>query len=371
MIWSDDDKTIKADWDGKWLLNDKEDDIVFIEDGAEFELKTKDKSGKWEIEFEEKGGSVIRSFELDGKNAPFDDKAREWFHENVVFLMRETGLHAKERVARILKKDGPDAVISEMGHIRSDWALRKYSSILTDQASLKSGQIDRLIGVLAKIESDYEMRKAYTDLLSKDTFPAKSRKKVWKAAEQIESDYELRMLLTPFADKFDLDGKDTESFLNLAQSIESDYELRVLLSTTLGGVNLNKKNLQKLATLAGENIESDYEYRQLMNAFIERIGEHKSVINTVINGLATIESDYERRQLMKRLVKTDNLDQAGYEKLIVATTDMDSDYEKAMALIMIHNQMPKNSKTEGLIRQAAQSISSDYEQNRVLKKLRS
>ncbi|GHF22970.1 hypothetical protein GCM10017044_16710 [Kordiimonas sediminis] len=300
LNWVTGNESKKAAWKGSWSLNADETMIVFLEEGGAFGLETEDGDSKQEIEFITNNGTIIKEFRIDGKPHGFDAKAQEWFHSNIVFILRETGYNAKERVSRFLKKGGADAVLHEMEFIEGGWAIKTYAEALTAQTSLSNKQVDRLIDKLSTLDSDYEMRTAFTNLLTKADIPAKSRQKVWKAAENIDSDYELRMLLTPFAQSFDMQNKDAQNFLSLAQSIDSDYELRQLLEEGLASAELSDRSLTELAKVASE-IESDYEYRKLLQAFATKLTSHKSAMQIVLAGIDDMDSDFERRQLIEAL----------------------------------------------------------------------
>ncbi|WP_262690969.1 M56 family metallopeptidase [Kordiimonas aestuarii] len=401
MVWVNNDRVIKAEWDGEFELTDDERSIKRVDDGGELELQTKGDGPRRRIRFESEDGRIETTYWLDGDKTALDRDGEEWVANTLLTLIRETGLNADKRVARILKDDGVKGVLREMDRINSDYVTRIYSSNLVEQANLSEREAMQLVDRLTKLESDYEMRLALTTLMVEEKLSDKVMPKILEAAENIESDYELRLLLSPYLDKFgvnkktmktlialakrmdsdyeirlllspyfgktDLDNDMMNELLDVAYQIDSDYEMRLLLSEAVTGKTLSTKNIEKLARIASEQLDSDYETRLFVGAFVEQITQSEDATETLIDKVAhKIDSDYERRLTISMLISHGKMTEKAWLSAIDAAKDIDSDYEKALTLSEVGHMMPKGSeKITNAYNDAVQSIDSDYERERV------
>lgn len=400
MVWVDDDRVVKAEWDGKFELSDDERTVKSLSRGGELELQTKGDGPRRRAVFEDAKGGIEVTYWVDGDKVAMDRDGEDWVAETLQTLIRETGLNADKRVARILKKDGVDGVLDEMDTIGSDYVTRLYSGHLVEQANLKDKEISRLIDRLTKLDSDYEMRLALTALLMEEKVSDKAMPKILKAAAEIDSDYEMRLLLTPYLDKFgvnkktmktlialaykmdsdyeirlllspsfekiDLDDDMMSDLLEIAERIDSDYELRLLLSQAVHGKELSSKNIEKLARIASEQIDSDYESRLFMGAFIEQIKQSSDATDILISKVSHIDSDYERRLAIAMLGSYGKMSEKSWLMLLDAVRGIDSDYEKAQSLMEVSTMLPEgNKKIDDAYRSAVETIDSDYERGRI------
>ena len=400
MVWVEDDNVVKAEWTGKFELSDDERTVKSLSRGGELELETKGDGPRRRAVFEDGKGGVEVTYWVDGDKAAMDRKGEEWVADTLLTLIRETGLNADKRVARMLKAGGVKAVLDEMDTLESDYVTRLYSTHLVKQADLKDKEVDRLIDRLARLESDYETRLALTTLLTEEKLSDKAMPKILKAAENIDSDYELRLLLTPYIDKFGVNKKTMKTLITLAnrmdsdyeirlllspsfekvtlddemmsdllevaRQIDSDYELRLLLTHAVYGKELSSRNVEKLARIASEQIDSDYEARLFMGAFIEQIKQSSDATEILISKVGDIDSDYERRLTINMLGSYGKMTEKSWLMLLDAIRDIDSDYEKAQSLVELGTMLPEgNKKIDEAFRGVLESIDSDFERGRV------
>jgi hypothetical protein len=102
------------------------------------------------------GGALEYEYADEGRTAAFDAEAREWLANLLPEVIRETGINAKERVARFRKLGGVPAVLSEVARTHSTGAKRAQYEALIDQGGLSTD------------ESESIVRQAGRDLASSD-----------------------------------------------------------------------------------------------------------------------------------------------------------------------------------------------------------
>lgn len=367
MVWSNNGYTVKASWEGEFRISDDDRRIEWVEQGGEVKLQTKGKGAKRSIRIENDGdGKLDVRYQINGKRQNLDkqtlDKDGErWLAKTLLVLLRGTGLNAEERVARMLKKSGPDAVIREMQQIESDYVVRLYSGHLVNQSHLTNRQINKLLTRLQRIDSDYELRLALTNLFQLDSIDSRVMPWVLNAAKTIDSDYELRLLLSPYLARFGVNDGTIKVVLDLAREMDSDYEMRLLLTQAMDDNTIGEKNLEKFVKIATSNIDSDYELRLLLSSVAGQYGRSEKATRLVVNALNEIDGDYERRLLLTMIVDEGAFDRGGWLAVIKAARDIDGDYEKRLALAAIKGRMPRDKKISAAYDAAVKSIDSDYE----------
>ncbi len=77
-------------------------------------------------------------------------------------MIRESGVGAERRVARILRQGGPPAVITEIGLIHSDGSKRIYLEQLFSQATLNTEQLKEAARLIRGISSDGDKAQVLT-----------------------------------------------------------------------------------------------------------------------------------------------------------------------------------------------------------------
>ncbi|MGA2099326.1 MAG: M56 family metallopeptidase, partial [Candidatus Acidiferrum sp.] len=86
-------------------------------------------------------GNLTRTYTVGSNTKPPDDEARAWLGRVLPQIIRDSGIGAGPRIARILRQGGPQAVITEIGLIRSDGSRRVYLELLFSQTTLNPSQL--------------------------------------------------------------------------------------------------------------------------------------------------------------------------------------------------------------------------------------
>ena len=99
-------------------------------------------------------GNLTRTYSVGWSTKPMDDEGRVWLARVLPQLIRDSGIGAGPRVARILRQGGPQAVLAEIGRIHSDGSKRVYLEQLFSQATLKPSDLKDSARLIRSISSD-------------------------------------------------------------------------------------------------------------------------------------------------------------------------------------------------------------------------
>jgi hypothetical protein len=384
---------------GKVEFADDYSDIKSISYGGEIRVRDDQGGVLRKFEATADGGSIIRTYSVNGQSRAFDDDARKWLAKTLDETVRAGGYDARARVQRILMQSGPRGVLGEISRLRSDYVKRIYFDELFAQGQLDSDnarQALRLAGteissdyekaqLLVKmsdsylvndemrgiyvdgvntIHSDYERGRALSALLKKGDLSTGNVLFAIKSAANIKSGYERAQLLIKIANGFALDQAAQTAYLDAVASISSDYEKGRVLAAFL------KKEPGKdtlLFTLkSASTISSDYEKAQLLIKIANGFTLDQAAQIVYLDAVSSIHSDYEKGRVLSALLKKET----GKETLLFAlksASAISSDYEKAQLLLKVARSNPTDDDTvRNALIQAARTIGSEYERGRVL-----
>ena len=300
---------------------------------ADGEIRVKDDRGGEVRKFEatSEGGSIKRSYSINGQSRAFDDDARRWLANILNKTVRLGGYDARARVQKLLKQSGPRGVLAEISQLKSDYVKRIYFDELFAQ-----GQLDS------------------------DT----ARQALRMAGSELSSDYEKAQLLVKMSDSYLVNDEMRAIYIEGVNTIQSDYERGRALSALLRRGELSKGNLLFAIKSAG-NIKSDYERAQLLIKIANGFALDQAAQNAYLDAVASIGSDYEKGRVLSALLKKE----PGKETLLFtlkSASTISSDYEKAQLLLKVAHSSSNDDAVRNALIEAARTIGSEYERGRVL-----
>jgi hypothetical protein len=124
-------------------------------------------------------------------------------------IIRDSGIGAVARVARLLRQGGPQAVINEIGLIHSDGSKRSYLEQLFSHATLNTDQLTESAKLIRGISSDGDKAQVLVDVDGR-YFTSELRPNLFEAVESISSDGYKRRVLSDILKK---DAGSADTFL--------------------------------------------------------------------------------------------------------------------------------------------------------------
>lgn len=356
---NDDGKRYGARIRGKVEFNDRDDDIVRMDDGATARFEQEAGGSARRIEYARRGDAIERHYYVDGREQPIDEQGREWIAGLIVTIVRETGINVGPRVKRIHAAGGADAVLDEIGRISSGHSRVAHLRELYPLAKLTPEQSTRVIGLIDGMESDYEVRNALAGLAASNPLDAGQQLLVLAQAGNIDSDYERAELLIGMLHHLAPGEPVRVAWLEAASGIGSDYELRRTLTALLEAGNPDEQTLARVIA-AADAIGSDYERRTLLVSAVERIGDADRIASAYAAAASEIGSDYERREALVALVRAPKFGMDAARAVLDAAAGIGSDYERTQVLVEVAGVMPPDAALIARYREVARGLS-DHE----------
>lgn len=344
---------LALDADGEFAFNDAETDVSEIED--ELEIEEEDAGVTRRVEFENDDGQIVRRYFVDGDEQPYDAAAQAWLAKLIPQVLRQSGIDAQARVARIHARGGADAVLNEIDQLVSDYVTAEYLSLLFDRGAMNSAQLGRATAAAARIESDYELRRAFTGALTHQRLDDDHQIAIFSAAGKMDSDYERRELLVAGLANISTAVAVRDAWFQALDQGSSDYEHRVAIESAFAALG-DDEHMVRRALTSVERIDSDYERRMALEALAPRVAAGSVNVEAYARAATGIGSDYELRQALTDLVTRVPLDANGYGVLLDAAGKIDSDYECRELLVEIAGRMPEDASLIAKYRSVARSL---------------
>ncbi len=336
--WSNNGQKLEVRYDGDVEFSDDDMDVKRLSPGGSLRIRDGGMMtsllGGRTVEFTADGsGNITRRFWIGSSERPFDPEGRKWLSSVLPRFIRQTGIGASARVARILKAKGPAGVLAEISLIEGSWAKRKYFTEL-----LKTGSLDS----------------------------AAVRQVLVQAGREIDSDFELASLLSENAGRLLVDDASGQAYFEAARSIESDFEMRRVFSAVVKQRTLSPALLASLLATS-RNIESDFEEASLLIDVAKLQPLDNTTRPAFFTALDTVQSDFEHRRVLSSLGTRPDLPQETVAAMLASGASVNSDFEAASFLIQIAKQQPIEGNIRAPFFKAVESIDSAFERGRVLK----
>jgi hypothetical protein len=365
VSWSNNGDRLRVEWTGPFRISDDERDIASVDPGARLTI-----SEGWlmptSIEFRGRSdGTVERRFRRSGFEREYDAEAREWLATTLARIIRETGMLAEQRVARLLKEGGPPAVFNAIDRLGTDssYVKRRYYQALLAQATPTDELLQQVLTRAAKdLTSDYELASLLRRLVAAPAATDQTRIRVADASRSITSDYEQRRVLRAV-----IGERATEpvsaAVLTAAADLGSAYERAALLTELARKQGVTASTVKPYVALTG-SLSSSYEQGRSLKALASTPAVAGASVEAA-RASSRIDSDYEQRRVLQAVFAGGMTPEVAAAAL-QAMTELQGAYERAVVLKDLAARGGVTDQTADAFFRLVSGMSSAYEQRRVL-----
>jgi hypothetical protein len=159
MSWSNNGEKFELSYDGEIEFTDDDTDIRSLSPGGYFKISDGGWLGGRGVDIRADGsGNLTRRFRVGMIEKPYEPEGRAWLAQMLPRFIRQSGIGAQARVARILKSKGPAGVLSEISLIEGGYGKRIYFTQLFKTASLDAATVRQAFAQASReVSSDYEL----------------------------------------------------------------------------------------------------------------------------------------------------------------------------------------------------------------------
>ncbi len=351
--------------DGTVEFTDDDTDVNSLSPNGRFRLEDGGLLSKRVYEVKaDAAGDLTRTYSVGWSTKPMDDEGRAWLARTLPQVIRDSGIGAGPRVARILRQGGPQAVLTEIGRIHSDGSKRVYLEQLFSQAPLKPSDLKDAARLIRSISSDGDKAQVIITV-DANYFATDLRSYLFDAAESVNSDGDKRRVLSDIVKK---DGGSLETLASTARAarhISSDgdkAEVLIEMATPYhptGGVDMAYFE-------AANSISSDGDHARVLSKMLASHGDDHNTLTRTLLSAQRISSDGDKARVLKEAVASYNEDASVRKAFFEAANSISSDGDHQQVLVSLAQKQGIGTDTLAGIANSAQRISSAGDKARVL-----
>jgi beta-lactamase regulating signal transducer with metallopeptidase domain len=312
-------------------------------------------------------GNLTKTYSVGSSVKPLDAEGLAWLQRLLPQMIRDSGIGAGPRVARFLRQGGPQAVINEIGLIRSDGSKRIYVEQLFAQSALNTEQLKEAARLIRGISSDGDKAQALMAVDGK-YFVTEVRPNLFEAVESIHSDGDKRRVLSDILNK---DAGSADTLLSVARAakhISSDGDKSEVLIEMADSYR-ESGGLGMAYFEAAKSVSSDGDHARVLSAMLAARGDSRETLSRVLESAQKISSDGDKARVLKEAVARFSEDEFIRKAFLDAANSISSDGDHQQVLVALAHRQGIGSATVGGIAKSAQRISSDGDKARVLTEL--
>jgi hypothetical protein len=366
-VWSNNGQKLEVNYRGEIEFSDDDTDVRTLTPGGWLRIKDGKRFGTTNsIEFKADGaGNITRRFWKAGTETPYEPEGRKWAAEMLPRFIRQSGIGARARVARIYQSKGATGVLNEVALIEGSWAKRVYLSELLKQSSISSGDVQTALAMAGReIESDFELASLLISadhLLNDDA----TRKAYFDAARTIDSDFEMRRVFSSALKRGVVAPALLANMLDASVAIDSDFEEASLLVQVAQSQPLDATTRAPFFR-ALDSVSSAFERSRVLKVVLKRRDLSTEVLAGALESAAQVSSDFERASVLLEFASAHPIEGAVRPVFFRAVDSIDSAFERGRVLQAIARRPDVSSETIlGVIRAAA-PMTSSHEKAQVL-----
>lgn len=335
-IHEEDDYSLKVELEGEIRFTEDDKGVAYISEGGELEVEEEKNGTKHFVRIEGLAdGEVVHTYRINGRRAEFEDGGRAWLAATLPDVIRQTGIGAEQRVARILKQGGVGAVLDEIENIRSNSAKKRYFSHLFAQADLSTAELKRAAGI----------------------------------ARAMSSSGDKKRFLINHADAYFADSATYAAYFDVAGTIDSSGDRKRVLMHLAEAGYLKDADAHRAALDLTMGIPSSGDKSRVLRALAPMAVANANVRGRYFEAAASISSSGDKARVLKAVLELDRLDEATLMQVIRTARTISSSGDKARVLIAAADRVAGNDALVDAYLEAANSIGSSGDQQRALSAL--
>ena len=363
---TEDDRTLLAKWQGDFTPADDGRSLIRLDSWLAIKLE---EDGAWKkAEFKNVDGAVVGKLKIDGRDQPINEDTNAQMSALLMAFFQESGVKTKDRILRLVEKEGVDGAFREIREIDNPHAAAQYALALVKYVDLTEPQLHRLLSNTEPFRQSHSLSRLVRAIIVHQDLPPTLTPSLIEASLNIEDDHDRRKIIEKLASE-PLSDDALSHLLALYSSIESDHDARLSAQALLTQSSINNDFAIELLTLAADDLKSEHDLKSLLSGCANRLSS-EAFRATWFAAFDRIQSDHDRRMAITAAANAGKLDDKTLLLLIEKAKGLDASHEQYMALSAIADQTTTPSPAlMTAFENAARSIEADHERDRTLRRL--
>ncbi len=360
--------------DGKIEFNDDFTDVGTLSANGTLTLDVTEGGVRHQLDVRSRNGNLERTWKVNGVERPYDAEARAWFGSFLIALDRRTAIGVDQRLPKLLKQGGVDAVLAETAMMSPNYARGEYFKKLAATVRLapKDGAMDtlriaqgpkdvaRMLDQAATSKTDdYYASELLKNLAGTGHDDPAVHRAVMALIGNMKSDFYISESMSFAIGSAPATSSDIDLFLQLIPRIKSDfYKTEVFRKIQRAGVLSPAQRAALAPTVLGMH-ENFYiaEFIKMLAGTGDLTAKERSA---VIDASHRLTEDHYKGEVLKTLTSEPSLTEGELLQLIDSARTMRSDFYKAEALKSVARYPSATDRVRSAVVDAAAGMSSFY-----------
>jgi hypothetical protein len=317
--------------DGKAQFNEDFTDLVSLPADGRLRLDVRDDGERRQLEIEPGRDGLLRTWRVNGREAPYDAAARAWFAAFLIELDRRTAIGVDRRLPVLLRKGGVAGVLDETGQMRSDYARGVYYRKLAVATRLANGDVVRVLDQAATMKTSDHYASELLKHLDDHGGGADVRAAMFRLIQSMSSDHYRSESVNQAVGTGRLGAPEMDLLIGVIRHMESDYYKAEVLKQMLAGGRLDASQRKKLALLT-RDIDSDTYAHEFIKALAAKRDAGPGETRALIDAAATIESDYYLSESIAAILANPSLTEGDLLAIVKVAPPSRSDFYRSETL---------------------------------------
>ena len=371
MSWSDGDERVTVKWSGAFRLSDDEKDISWMEDGASLSIADGILLAS-RVDLRGVNGQIERTFRKNGLRRDYEPEGRVFLAAAIDKLIRHSGVFAKDRVAKFLKRGGPDAVLAAIDRLgSSSYTHRIYYTELARQAELSEALLTRILQrVPTEMSSDYDKATLFTTIAKLPAVTEGHRVQIARAVKSITSDYDQRRTLAAIMDVRPLSSNLAAAVIDATGSINSNYDRAQVLTELVERDGFTTANSGAFSSLV-QSMSSSYDKRRVLTAIMAKNNVAREALTDALKSTSSMGSSHDQSETLIKLVASGALTEASADAFFQSASQISSSYDLSRVLRRVVDQSSPDERILERVLRTSARISSSHDRANLLEAIAS
>lgn len=331
-----DDRCTSATVVGRLTYSPAEDDIVAVPFGGHAVFRERSPARDRALTFTRGAdGQVVRSFQVDGRNAGYDADAQRWFADFLPRILAEAGTNVEPRIARWRSQGDVENVLSRIAEIGSSGSRRTHYVALLDGGRLSNDEHERVIrGVSMNLrESSGDLRAVLTRAAPGFRVSRASIAALEDALANMPSSGDKRAVAQLYGETGNRDM--LLAMMRVAQTIPSSGDnARLLQALAPRYLSDKDRRLQNAFFGVARTIPSSGDARRVLQTAVSYAPASPDVAMAIIEASRSIPSSGDRSALLISLVRSGGVQGKELrDAFFAAAAEIPSDGDRSRVLL--------------------------------------
>ena len=347
--------------EGKFEFTPDFTDLKSISSNGFFRVDVTDRGVRRQLEIESRGGTLERTWRVDGRERPYDAEAKAWFASFLIELDRRTAIGVDTRLPHLVRQGGVDAVLKETAQMSSDYARNQYYEKLPTATKVSSAEAVRVLTQASSLtKSDYYLAQLVETYgrppVQQD---ATTRKALIQLVDSIESDYYRSNSIEHILGTGAPTDADIDVMLGVLKRMTSDHYKAEVMKKVLRADKLDTSQQAAVAS-AVATVGSDYYAAEVLKTLAQKGLRDDAVRRAYFAAVGKIASDHYQGEVLGALLSSSSLTERDLLEAVSTTKEIRSDYNRGQALERIARHTAATDKVRTAVLDAASGLSKYY-----------